>query len=94
MTKNAYFGPILAVLGPKILIFMGVSKSFGANITENHLDNLFASFFGQALDQIGQKCRYLAQNASLGQIWPFLGPKSNFLGAGSKIFGTLVSGFQ
>ena len=30
----------------------------------------------------------------LGQIWPFLGPKSNFLGAGSKNFGTLVSGFQ
>merc|ERR1712155_482361 len=26
--------------------FMGVSKSFGTNITENHLDNLFASFFG------------------------------------------------
>ena len=38
---------------------MGVSKSFGTNITENHLDNLFASFFGQDLDQMGQKCRYL-----------------------------------
>ena len=34
MPKNAYFGPILAVFGPKILIFMGVSKSFGTNITE------------------------------------------------------------
>ena len=66
MTKNADFGPNLAVFGPKILIFMGVSKSFGTNITENHLDNLFASFFGQALDQMGQKCRYLAQNASFG----------------------------
>ena len=91
--EKAYFGPNLAVVGPKILIFMGVSKSFGTNITENHKDNLFASFFGQPLDQMGQKCRYLAQNASLGQIWPFLGPKSNFLGAGSKNFGTLVSGF-
>ena len=30
----------------------------------------------------------------LGQIWPFLGPKSNFLGAGSKNFDTLISGFQ
>ena len=30
----------------------------------------------------------------LGQIWPFLGPKSNFLGAGNKNFGTLVPGFQ
>ena len=47
---------------PKILIFKGVSKSFGTNITENHQDNLSA--------------------------------KSNFLGAGSKNFGTLVSGFQ
>ena len=43
---------------------MGVSKSFGTNITENHLDNLSALFFGQALDQMGQKCRYLAENAS------------------------------
>merc|ERR1711952_184166 len=52
MTKNAYFGPNLAVFGPKILILMGVSKSFGTNITENHLDNLSAMFFGQALDQM------------------------------------------
>ena len=74
-------GPNLAVFGPKILIFMGGSKSFGTNTTENHLDNLSALFFGQALDQ-------------MGQIWPFLCPKSNFLGAGSKNFGTLVSGFQ
>ena len=94
MTKNAYFGPNLAVFGPKILIFMGVSKSFGTNITENHLDNLFASFFGQALDQMGQKCRYLAQNASFGPNLAVFGPKIQFLGAGSKNFGTLISGFQ
>ena len=31
---------------------MGVSKSFGTNITENHQDNLFALSFGQELDQI------------------------------------------
>ena len=30
----------------------------------------------------------------LGQIWPFLGLKSNFLGAGSKTFGALISGNQ
>ena len=40
MTKNAYFGPNLAVFGPKILVFMGVSKSFGTNITKNHLDKV------------------------------------------------------
>ena len=94
MTKISYFGSIWAVFGPKILIFVGVSKSFGANITENHLDNLSALFFGQALDQMGQKCRYLAQNASLGQIWPFLGPKPISWGGGSKTFGTLISGNQ
>ena len=47
---RAYFGPILAVFGSNILIFMGVSKSFGTNITENHLGNFSALFFGQALD--------------------------------------------
>ena len=34
MTKNGDFGPNLAVFWPKSLIFMGVSKSFGTNITE------------------------------------------------------------
>ena len=29
MTTNSYFGPNLAFFGPKILIFMGGSKSFG-----------------------------------------------------------------
>ena len=90
MTKNADFGPNLAVFGPKILIFMGVSKSFGTNITENHLGNLSALFFGQALDQMGQKCRYLADQKwpkmpILGQIGSFLGKKSFFLLEKSKV---------
>ena len=80
MSKNPYFGPNLAVFGPKILIFIGVSKTFGTNITENHLDNLSALFFGQALDQMGQKCRYLAQNASFGPNLAVFGPKIQFLG--------------
>ena len=94
MTKNADFGPILAVFGPKILIVRGVSESFGTTITEIHLGNLSALFFGQALDQMGQKSRYLAENASFGPNLAVLGPKSNFLGAWSKIFGTLLSGIQ
>ena len=69
MTKNADYGPNLAVFGPKILIFMGVSKSFGTNITENHLGNLSALFFGQALDQMAQKCPYLAKNAKMLCAW-------------------------
>ena len=53
---------------------MGVSKSFGTNITENHLGNLFALFFGQALDQMGQKRWYLAENAKIR----IFGAKSQF----------------
>ena len=83
----------LAVFGPKSLIFMWLSKSFGTNITENHFGNLSALFFGQALDQMGQNADIWPKMPVLGQIWPFLGPKSNFLGAGSKNFGTLISGF-
>merc|ERR1712211_165657 len=77
MTKNADFGPNLAVFGPKSLIFMGLSKSFGTNITENHFVNLSAFFFWSRIRSSGPKMPIL------GQIWPFLGPKSNFLGAGS-----------
>ena len=80
MTKNADFGPILAVFGPNILIFRGVSKSFGTNITENHLDNLSALFFDQFLDQMGQKCQYLAENASFGPNLAVFGLKIQFLG--------------
>ena len=34
LTKNAYFGPNLAVFGPKILISTGGSKIFGTHVTE------------------------------------------------------------
>ena len=80
MTKNADFGPNLAIFGPKILIFMGVSKSFGTDITENHFGNLSALFFGQALYQVGQKCQYLAQNASFGPNLAVFGPQIQFFG--------------
>merc|ERR1711978_368965 len=94
MTKNTDLGPNLAVFGPKILNFMGVRKRFGTNITENHLDNLSALFFDQFLDQMGQNADIWPKMPVLGQILPFLGPKSNFLGARSKNFGTLISRFQ
>ena len=90
MNKNANFGQKIlifpgeiksvAVFGPKILIFIGVSKSFGPNIKENHLNNLSALFFGQTLDQMGQKCRYLAKNASFGPYLAVFGPKIQFFG--------------
>ena len=55
MTKNADFGPILAVFGPKILIFMGVSKSFGTNITENPPRHLVRIDFWSGMGRNGQK---------------------------------------
>ena len=94
MTKNAHFGPNLAVFGPNILIFMGVSESFGTNITENHLDNLSTLFFGQALDQMGQKCTYLAKNASFRPNLVAFGPKIHILRGWSKTLSILISGNQ
>ena len=66
-SQKADFGPNLAIYGPKILIFTGVSKSFGTNITENHLDNLSPLFFGQALDQLGQNANIWPKMPVLGQ---------------------------
>ena len=34
-----------------------------------------ALFFGRALDQMGQKCRYLAKNVNFVPKWAVLGPK-------------------
>ena len=48
MTKNAYFGPILAVFGPKILIVMGL---FGTNITENPPRHLVHIVFWSGIGQ-------------------------------------------
>ena len=69
MTQNANFRQNLVVLGQKILIFTGESKSFGTHITEN-LDTLFALVFGRAWDQMGQKCQYLAKKS---QFWAKFG---------------------
>ena len=55
LTKNAYFGPILAVFGPKILIFMGVSKSFVTHITENPPRHLVHIVFWSGIGQKVQK---------------------------------------
>ena len=70
----------MAVFGPKILIFMGVSKSFGTNITENHFGNLSALFFGQALDQ-------MAKNADIWPKMPVFGPNLAVFGPKSIFFG-------
>ena len=78
--QNAIFGQSCVVLGQKILIFTGESKIFGTHITEKpprqRVRIVFG--FGQALDQMGQICRYLAKNASFGPNSNF-GPKFRFL---------------
>ena len=78
MTKNAYFGPYLAVS----LFSMG--GSFGASITENHLGTLFALFFS-AMGSNGPKM------LKFGQVWPFLGQNPIFWGEGVKL---LVPSYQ
>ena len=64
---------------------MGVSKSFGTNITENHFGNLSALFFGQAWEEMGKKCQYLAQNDQKCIFWTnfgrFWAKKPNFYGS-------------
>ena len=55
MTKNADFGPNLAIFGPKILIFMGVSKSFGTHIMENPPRHLVHIGFWSGIGQNVQK---------------------------------------
>ena len=62
---------------PKILIFTGVSKSFGTNITGKR-PGQFVRVFWSAWKQMGQKYPYLAENACFGPNLFFFGQKSNF----------------
>ena len=55
-------------------------KSFGTQIMEKPPRQLVRIVFGQAIDQMSQKCRYLATNASFGPRLAVLGPKFQFLG--------------
>jgi len=89
--QKANFGPNLAVFWPSILIFMGVSKSYGTNIAEKTPRQLVRIVFRSALDHLGQKGRYLAKNASFGPKLAVFGPKIHFWGDGVK---HLVSSYQ
>ena len=71
MTKNADFGPNLAVFGPKILNFWGGYKSSNTHISENHLCTQFALFFCRAWHEMDQKGKYLAKmnkNVNFGRF--------------------------
>ena len=76
MTKNAIFGQNCVILGQKILIFTGESKSFGTHFTEKPPKHLVCIVFWSAWDKMGQKCQYLAQSdqecrflAKFGCFW-------------------------
>ena len=87
-TKMPRFGqkwpkmPNLAVFGPKILILMEGSKSFGTNVPKNHLPPC--------------SHRFLAKNISIGPNLAVFGPKKQFWGGWSKTFGNQrwPKGFQ
>ena len=89
LPKKACFGQNLAVIGPKILMFTGGSKSFVTHITEKP-----PRHFVQICFLVGHGIKW-AKNAN---IWPkmtenaYFGPNLAILGGGSKTFGTLISG--
>ena len=71
MTKTAYFGSNLAIFGPKILIFRGVSKSSGTHIMGKPPRQLVRIVFWSDI-------RHLAENASFGPNLAVFGPKIQF----------------
>ena len=71
--EKSYFGAKIAPFGPNIIIILGGSKSFGTNISENHLGTSFALFCGLAWHQMGQKGQYLAQNNQKCIFWAKFG---------------------
>ena len=79
MTKNAYFGPNLAVFGPKILTFTGESKSFGTHITENHLGTSFICSLVRHSTKCDQNASILPKMPILGQKWVIFQGSPGFL---------------
>ena len=61
----------------RIVFWSGMGRN--ANILQKqkcwypHLGTMFALFFGQAWDEMGQKCQYLAQNDQICIFWAKLG---------------------
>ena len=77
MTKNAYFGPNLAVFGQKILTFMGGGKSFGTNVTKKPPRHLVGNVYWSGVGSFGPKMPIFGRTKTMyGQIWPFRGKKS------------------
>ena len=80
MTKHAYFGPNMAVFGPKILIFTVVCKSFGTHITENLPRHLVCIIFWSGMGPNWPKKPLFGQICQFGPNLAVFGQKSSFLG--------------
>ena len=82
------FGPMLAVFGPKILIYHGSNQKFwypyNGKITKAHCLHCFL---------VGHGTKW-AKNANIWPNMPLLGKIWTFLGGWSKTLGTLLSGNQ
>ena len=83
MIKNEDFGQNFAVLGSHILVFTGVSKSFGTHVTEKTPRQLVRIVFRSGVEpnepkmpRFGQKCQDLAK------IWPFRAKNPYYGGGG------------
>ena len=86
MIKNEDFGQNFAVLGSHILVFTGVSKSFGTHVTEKTPRQLVRIVFRSGVEPNEPKMpKDLAKNA---KIWPKfgrLGQKIHIMGGGGGL---------
>ena len=73
ITKNAYFGPNMAVIGPKIQSFMRGSKSFDTHIMEKQPRHLICIVFWSATGSNGPKMPIFGEKsqfwAKFGRLW-------------------------
>ena len=94
MTKNASFGPNLAIFGQKILFFTGEIKSFVTHITENPPRHLVHIVFWSGIGQKVQKMAIwpkMTKNADFGPNLAIFGPKILIFMEVSKSFGTNIT---
>ena len=75
MSKNADFGPNLAVFGPKILIFTGVSKRFGTPTMEKPPRQLVRIVFWSGIRSNGPKMPIFGKKNNFGPNLAVFGPK-------------------
>ena len=89
MTKNAYFGPNLPVLWPKILILTGGSKSF--NITEKPPRHLARIVYWSGMGPNGPKMPIFGQKSQFWVNLAIYGPKILIFMWVSKSFGIHIT---